>query len=139
MSRRCAGCGRALRDPASIAAGLGPVCRRTLQPPAPQLPMAEPPLVATRPARARRLRAPVTTLPDITTYQPRSTPMPDQPPAYDLPQIAVACPPAPDGCGSPAGALCTSHSGTRQRKQDTHRARTAAWAANRPAAEEPTR
>lgn len=65
--RRCAGCGRALRDPASIAAGLGPTCRRVLQGAPQQLLL--PPLVATRPARARRLRGPVTDLPDITTYQ----------------------------------------------------------------------
>ncbi|WP_245600885.1 DUF6011 domain-containing protein [Streptomyces sulphureus] len=32
-ARHCAGCGRALRDPVSRAAGLGPVCRRALHPP----------------------------------------------------------------------------------------------------------
>lgn len=67
--RRCAGCGRALRDPVSIAAGLGPTCRRNLQGPPQQLPLPTPPLVTTRPVRARRLRGPVTDLPDIANYQ----------------------------------------------------------------------
>ncbi|MEV0114632.1 hypothetical protein AB0H77_15470 [Streptomyces sp. NPDC050844] len=53
--------------------------------------------------------------------------MKDSNSALSLPQIAIACPPPPFGCGSPAGALCTSHGGTRVRKYDTHQARTAAW------------
>jgi hypothetical protein len=39
-----------------------------------------------------------------------------------FPALAVACP----TCQSPAGALCTSHSGTRTRRNDVHQARTAA-------------
>lgn len=46
-----------------------------------------------------------------------------QPPAAELPQLAAPCP----TCHAPAGALCTSHGGTRQRRHNTHRARTAAW------------
>ncbi|AZM46611.1 hypothetical protein DMB38_13005 [Streptomyces sp. WAC 06738] len=49
----------------------------------------------------------------------------DRAPAADLPAIRVACP----LCGSPAGAPCTSHGGTRERRHDVHRARTAAWTA----------
>jgi hypothetical protein len=49
----------------------------------------------------------------------------------DLPQLAVPCPPAPDGCGSPVGELCTSHSGTRVRRDSVHQARTAAWTSGR--------
>lgn len=48
-------------------------------------------------------------------------------PGGDLPAIGVACP----RCGSLSGALCTSHSGTRERRYDVHRARTAAWRAQR--------
>ncbi|TQE33171.1 zinc finger domain-containing protein [Streptomyces ipomoeae] len=55
-------------------------------------------------------------------------------PARALPQITVACPPAPDGCGSAAGELCTSHNGTRVRRHQVHQARTAAWEAKRIAA-----
>lgn len=32
MTASCGSCGRPLRDPVSRAAGLGPVCRRNLQP-----------------------------------------------------------------------------------------------------------
>ena len=39
--------------------------------------------------------------------------------------LAVACP----TCQSGPGALCTSHSGTRPRRNDVHRARLAAHAA----------
>lgn len=49
--------------------------------------------------------------------------MPDRP--ANLPALAVACP----SCGSAPGALCTSHSGTRQRRHDGHQNRTAAHAA----------
>ncbi|MFJ6566270.1 hypothetical protein ACIQNU_02530 [Streptomyces sp. NPDC091292] len=45
-------------------------------------------------------------------------------PARALPQIAVACP----TCGAERGELCTSHSGTRTRRHNTHQARTKAWA-----------
>ncbi|MFE0737434.1 hypothetical protein [Streptomyces sp. NPDC058855] len=50
---------------------------------------------------------------------------PDQAPALTNPALAVACP----TCDSQPGALCTSHSGTRTRRHDVHRARTAALAA----------
>ncbi|QKN87631.1 hypothetical protein QEN63_gp46 [Streptomyces phage Vondra] len=43
--------------------------------------------------------------------------------ALALPQIAVPCP----YCGAPAGQLCTSHGGTRVRRDDTHQARTASY------------
>ncbi|WP_327162834.1 hypothetical protein [Streptomyces zaomyceticus] len=43
-------------------------------------------------------------------------------PTRDLPALAVACP----ACGSQPRELCTSHSGTRPRRNDVHRARTAA-------------
>ncbi|MFB6943213.1 hypothetical protein ACFWGL_17035 [Streptomyces sp. NPDC060286] len=43
--------------------------------------------------------------------------------ALTLPQITVPCP----RCGAPAGQLCTSHSGTRVRRDDMHQARTAAY------------
>lgn len=46
---------------------------------------------------------------------------------------AVACPPAPTGCGAGVGQPCTSHSGTRDRR-DFHRARTGAWQSARIAA-----
>ncbi len=49
--------------------------------------------------------------------------MPDRPTTF--PALAVACP----SCGSAPGALCTSHSGTRTRRNDVHQARTAALAA----------
>ena len=39
-----------------------------------------------------------------------------------LPALAVACP----SCGSAPGVLCTSHSGTRKRRHNTHQTRTAA-------------
>ncbi|MFD3663982.1 hypothetical protein ACFWVF_25920 [Streptomyces sp. NPDC058659] len=48
----------------------------------------------------------------------------DQAPATGNPALAVACP----ACDSQPGALCTSHSGTRPRRHDVHRARTAALA-----------
>jgi hypothetical protein len=44
-------------------------------------------------------------------------------PAASLPALAVACP----DCGSQPGALCTSHSGTRVRRNDVHQNRTAAY------------
>ena len=50
--------------------------------------------------------------------------MPDRMPALDLPQIAVPCP----RCDAAAGDPCTSHSGTRPRRNDTHTDRTTAWA-----------
>ncbi|WP_128977258.1 zinc finger domain-containing protein [Streptomyces roseicoloratus] len=43
-------------------------------------------------------------------------------PALSLPALAVTCP----ACGSKPGELCTSHSGTRPRRNDVHRARTTA-------------
>lgn len=49
----------------------------------------------------------------------------DQAPALTNPALAVACP----TCDSRPGTLCTSHSGTRTRRHDVHRARTAAHAA----------
>ncbi|MFJ8761047.1 hypothetical protein [Streptomyces cyaneofuscatus] len=42
-----------------------------------------------------------------------------------FPQLAVPCP----RCESPAGQLCTSHSGTRQRTNNTHQDRTRAYRA----------
>ncbi|MFC8124687.1 hypothetical protein [Streptomyces sp. NPDC057302] len=51
-------------------------------------------------------------------------------PALALPQIAVDCP----ACGADAGALCTSHSGTRVRKYDMHQARRDAWTKEPPPA-----
>lgn len=50
--------------------------------------------------------------------------MKDSDSAHRLPQIAIACP----TCEAPPGALCTSHSGTRPRRHDTHQARRSAWA-----------
>ncbi|MFH9295642.1 hypothetical protein [Streptomyces sp. NPDC017520] len=47
----------------------------------------------------------------------------EQPLAF--PQLAVPCP----QCDAPARQLCTSHSGTRQRTNDTHQARTRAYRA----------
>ncbi|MFJ8992659.1 hypothetical protein ACIRQH_19960 [Streptomyces sp. NPDC102279] len=44
-------------------------------------------------------------------------------PASDLPQIAVDCP----TCQATPGDLCTSHGGTRTRRNDTHRSRTDRW------------
>ncbi|NEA42727.1 hypothetical protein [Streptomyces sp. SID11385] len=44
--------------------------------------------------------------------------------ARALPQLQAACP----ACGARPGELCTSHSGTRVRRHDVHRARRAAWA-----------
>ncbi|WP_141753779.1 zinc finger domain-containing protein [Streptomyces luteocolor] len=44
-------------------------------------------------------------------------------PALALPQMAVDCP----ACGAEAGALCTSHNGTRVRKHDAHQQRRDAW------------
>ncbi|WP_158708700.1 zinc finger domain-containing protein [Streptomyces bikiniensis] len=52
---------------------------------------------------------------------------PDQAPALNNPALTVACP----ACDSQPDALCTSHSGTRPRRHDVHRARTAALAATR--------
>lgn len=48
--------------------------------------------------------------------------MTDQPRALNLPPITVPCP----RCAAPAGQLCTSHGGTRVRRDDVHQARTAA-------------
>ncbi|MGW1219496.1 zinc finger domain-containing protein [Streptomyces californicus] len=42
-----------------------------------------------------------------------------------FPALAVACP----TCGSAPGVLCTSHSGTRVRRNDVHQARTRAHSA----------
>ncbi|MFH9959004.1 hypothetical protein ACH4OX_32975 [Streptomyces roseolus] len=50
---------------------------------------------------------------------------PDQAPALTNPALAVACP----ACDAKPRALCTSHSGTRTRRHDVHRARTAALTA----------
>ncbi|WP_405956081.1 hypothetical protein [Streptomyces phaeochromogenes] len=56
---------------------------------------------------------------------PTATPGPPNPePARELPQIAVGCP----ACDARPGYLCTSHSGTRPRRDNTHQARRAAWA-----------
>ncbi|MFI6279617.1 hypothetical protein [Streptomyces sp. NPDC050988] len=53
------------------------------------------------------------------------TPGPTSPePDRELPQIAVGCP----ACHAKPGDLCTSHSGTRPRRDNTHQARSAAWA-----------
>ncbi|WP_159024730.1 zinc finger domain-containing protein [Streptomyces sp. CB02613] len=53
--------------------------------------------------------------------------MPERPAHF--PALAVACP----SCGSAPGVLCTSHSGTRVRRNDVHQTRTAAHAAARQA------
>ncbi|MBP0456232.1 zinc finger domain-containing protein [Streptomyces montanisoli] len=47
---------------------------------------------------------------------------PETVPALNLPAINVPC----DACGAKEGAPCTSHSGTRVRKHDVHRARSLA-------------
>ncbi|MFG2670824.1 hypothetical protein [Streptomyces sp. NPDC048445] len=39
-----------------------------------------------------------------------------------IPALAVACP----SCGSTPGQLCTSHGGSRTRRNDVHQTRTAA-------------
>ncbi|WP_441350919.1 zinc finger domain-containing protein [Streptomyces sp. rh207] len=54
--------------------------------------------------------------------------MPDRPARF--PALAVACP----ACGSAPGVLCTSHSGTRPRRNDVHQACTRAHAAARQSA-----
>ncbi|MGW1151995.1 zinc finger domain-containing protein [Streptomyces rubiginosohelvolus] len=59
--------------------------------------------------------APETPAPSVET--------PEQPLAF--PQLVVPCP----RCEAPAGQLCTSHSGTRQRTNDTHQDRTRAYRA----------
>lgn len=46
-------------------------------------------------------------------------------PAASLPQLTVPCP----RCQAPAGELCTSHSGTRPRRHNTHVERRTAWIA----------
>ncbi|MFE9391660.1 DUF6011 domain-containing protein [Streptomyces sp. NPDC006784] len=83
-SRRCAGCGRALRDPVSVSAGMGPVCRRAVRGPEPlrmhegvvpavsgqlELPGCGE-LPATSPLNHRRVRrrGPTVDLPDIANY-----------------------------------------------------------------------
>ncbi|MFI0894869.1 hypothetical protein [Streptomyces sp. NPDC020983] len=43
--------------------------------------------------------------------------------SYALPALVVACP----DCGSAPGALCTSHSGTRVRRNNVHQGRTKAY------------
>lgn len=63
----------------------------------------------------------IKTVPDPTVQDASS----DQAPALTNPALAVACP----ACDAEPGALCTSHSGTRPRRHDVHRARTAALAA----------
>ncbi|AMS01600.1 zinc finger domain-containing protein [Streptomyces venezuelae] len=45
-------------------------------------------------------------------------------PALTLPQLSVQCP----DCNSGPGRLCTSHGGTRYRRDTVHQARRAAWA-----------
>jgi hypothetical protein len=59
--------------------------------------------------------------PDIfeAAYEPVAT----AEPAHQLPQLAVACP----TCQAEPGDLCTSHSGTRVRRTNTHIARMRAW------------
>ncbi|MGW4305097.1 zinc finger domain-containing protein [Streptomyces californicus] len=52
---------------------------------------------------------------------PKAAEKPEQPLAF--PQLAVPCP----QCDAPARQLCTSHSGTRTRTNDTHQARTRAY------------
>lgn len=86
MTARCRSCGRELRDPESIAAGLGPVCRRALrhrpgvaggdQLALLDIPPEPPPRRRRRtprrwPARHRGRR--VRTLPDIANYQTQET------------------------------------------------------------------
>ncbi|MFE2556645.1 hypothetical protein ACFXGT_11505 [Streptomyces sp. NPDC059352] len=46
-------------------------------------------------------------------------------PALTLPQLSVCCP----TCGSTAGRLCTSHGGSRYRRDTVHQERRAAWGA----------
>lgn len=90
MTARCRSCGRRLRDAVSIAAGLGPKCRRAaltaVATGGGQLALDIP--TPARPTRRRRRRSPVrwprryrgrrvTTLPDIATYQPKETAMPE--------------------------------------------------------------
>lgn len=77
MIDRCRSCGRPLQDPESIAAGLGPKCRRALRGGRAQLAFD-----IGAPARPRRRRPRihwpawyrgrrVHTLADIATYQPQ--------------------------------------------------------------------
>ena len=63
---------------------------------------------------------PPATIPGQLDLEPH---MPDRPAQF--PAMAVACP----LCYAPPGALCTSHSGTRPRRNDVHQARTAAYRA----------
>lgn len=81
MTAMCRSCGRPLQDPESVAAGLGPKCRRALRGGRGQLAF-DIDAPARRPRRRRaRIRWPrwhrdgrrITTLPDIATYQPQET------------------------------------------------------------------
>ncbi|MFG2650940.1 hypothetical protein [Streptomyces sp. NPDC048436] len=58
------------------------------------------------------------------TPHPPAAPVVDDAPALHLPALRVECP----ACGAQPNVLCTSHSGTRQRRHDVHRARTTAHA-----------
>ncbi|MEV4975353.1 zinc finger domain-containing protein [Streptomyces scopuliridis] len=58
-----------------------------------------------------------------TNHQPLT---PEEAPALNSPALTVTCP----TCDSAPGDLCTSHSGTRQRRDNVHRTRTAALPAS---------
>lgn len=73
-------------------------------------------------ARARALLDTPPT-PAVTGQLDLEHPMPEHPDRF--PALAVPCP----TCQSPAGQLCTSHSGTRTRRNDVHQTHTAAFAA----------
>ncbi|WP_146132534.1 zinc finger domain-containing protein [Streptomyces solincola] len=65
----------------------------------------------------------------MSTFDPATPATPataEHAPALTKPALAIACP----ACGAEPRSLCTSHSDTRPRRHDLHRARTAAHAAN---------
>ena len=71
MSRRCRACGRRLRDPESLATGLGPKCRRATRTPRPALLTPDYGRPATRPPAAISLRRRgMVTVGAVDDYQP---------------------------------------------------------------------
>ncbi|WP_263170642.1 hypothetical protein [Streptomyces sp. SCSIO ZS0520] len=64
---------------------------------------------------------PADTLADLRAHLARLADVAE--PARALPQIAIAC----ATCGARPGDLCTSHSGTRPRRHNTHQTRTQEW------------
>ncbi|WP_216588553.1 zinc finger domain-containing protein [Streptomyces brasiliscabiei] len=123
---KCRYCPRTLRTRESRDRGYGPICGQRLgliPPPTPRHARPKIPVKAVTTPIVHPGQTGIPIQPQLPTEADMPTRADPPTPARDLPQLAVDCP----TCQAAPGELCTSHGGTRPRRNDAHRSRTARW------------